>query len=106
MGSTPVSIQKAANTPVCIYGVHMITAVMAVWLRAGVRRALGWSAAHPRAHVWSAQTGRPPAYLWFWWLLAVAGDVCSRTGLLASWAKKGVGARQDDDTNPQIEASK
>lgn len=59
----------------CIYGVHMITAVMAVWLRAGVRRALGWSAAHPRAHVWSAQTGRPPAYLWFWWLLAVAGDV-------------------------------
>lgn len=75
---------------------------MAILLRAGVRRVLGWSAAHHRAHVWSAQTGRSPVYLWFWWLLAVAGDVCLRTGLLASWAKKGAGARQDGDTNPQI----
>lgn len=82
--------------------VYIVTVVVAVLLRAGVRRMLGWSAAHHRAHVRSAQTGRSPIYLWFWWLLAVAGDVCLRTGLPASGTKKGVGARQDDDTNPQI----
>lgn len=40
--------------------------------------------------------------LWLWWLLAVAGDVCLRTGLLYSWAEKGVRPRQDEDTSLHI----
>lgn len=85
----------------CIY-VYMVTVVMAVFLRAGPQGELGWPAAHGRARVGSAQARRSPVCLWLWWLLAVAGGVCLRTELLDSWAEKGVGARQDDDTNPQI----
>lgn len=63
---------------------YVITVVMAASFRTGLRRVLGWPAAHHRARVWSAEGGTSPVYLWLWWLLAVAGDVCLRTGLLDS----------------------
>lgn len=72
---------------------YVVTVVTNVLFRAGLRRALGLPTAHHRAHVWAAQIGNSPTYLWLWWLLAVTvGDGCLRTGLLDSWAEKGVGA--------------
>lgn len=78
------------------------TLEMAVLLRAALRRALGQSAAHHGALIWSAPN-REIACLFVVLVAACCGrGRLSKDRVTSLMGQEGSGSQADDDSNPQI----